>query len=163
MRNGRRGLVSLSISSLCSQIPGIVRRAVLFSNEMRAGPGWTVSVPLCACASAKTIDRLRRSFVSSPETLRKSEEWVTGSKTIAKPVGRVNDIAAFSPGPSSITSSVTRSMAASTSSGVLLEELQKICRMYSAKGSESGSCAAIRRILGFTVKVTSTSWSSVGS
>src|ERR1700691_3363497 len=120
-------------------------------------------VPLWVCASAKTSERLRRSLVSSPSTSKKSDEWVTGSKTIAKLWGTLSDIAACSPPPSSIVSSVTFWTALSTSSGNSLLELQKIWRMYSAKGSESGSCAAMRRSRGVTVKVTSTSLSSVGS
>ena len=41
--------------------------------------------------------------------------------------------------------------------GEVAPEPQKIWRMYSAWVSESGSCAAIRRTRGLTVKVTSIS------
>jgi hypothetical protein len=58
----------------------------------------------------------------------------------------VSDIAAFSPGPSSMTSSVTLSMAPCRSSGNSIPEPQKIWRMYSGRESVWGSCAAIRRI-----------------
>jgi hypothetical protein len=65
---------------------------------MRAGPGWSLVEPKCACASASTTDRLRRSLVSSPATSRKSVAWVTGSNAMTRPFGSVSDIAAFSPG-----------------------------------------------------------------
>ena len=44
-----------------------------------------------------------------------------------------------------------------------MPELQKICRIVFRSGQLSGSCAAIRRTRGLTVKVTSTISSSVGS
>ena len=88
---------------------------------------------------------------------------MTGSKAMMKPFGRTSDIDARSPGPSSIWSSVTRPTALSMSSGSSAPEPQKIWRMYSAWDRESGSWAAMRRMRGLTVKVTSISWSSVGS
>ena len=76
--------------------------------------------------------------------------------------GNVSDIAAFSPGASSMASSAILSTVLSRSSGSSTPEPQKIWRMYSGRESVSGSWAAIRRIFGLTVKVTSTSSSSVG-
>ena len=49
------------------------------------------------------------------------------------------------------------------SSGRSAPEPQKIWRMYSESGSESGSCAAMRRTRGLTVNVTSISLSRSGS
>ena len=62
-----------------------------------------------------------------------------------------------------MTSSVIRPITSSMSSGRSMPEPQKTCRIYSTSGSASGSCAEMWRTRGFTVKLTSTRSSRVGS
>ena len=147
-----------------SHRPGSVRRADLFSNVMRAGPGCSVIVPLWACASAKTTERLRRSCVSSPGNVEKERrvgDRIEGDDEALRQAQRHRRLLARRELHQRRAS--TLPIALSTSSGRSAPEPQKIWRMYSARGSESGSCAAMRRTRGLTVKVTSISWSSVGS
>ena len=89
---------------------------------------------------------------------------VTGSNTMMNCGGNCSDIIAFSPAGSSSASSVTSSVSdANDSSSKSTPELQNICLKYSQSGSEFGSCAAIRRTRGLTVKATSTCSSTEAS
>ena len=74
-----------------------------------------------------------------------------------RPAGRVSDIAAFSPGASSMTSSVTLSITPARPLRDRPRSPRKPGACIRTAKANSGSCAAIRRILGFTVKVTSIS------
>src|ERR1700678_3138896 len=90
--------------------------------------------------------------------------WVTGSKTMMNCGGSCSDRTVFSCGGSSSASSVTSSVSEAKLS--LLRstpELQNTCLKYSQSGSESGSCAAIRRTPALTVKATSTCSSTEAS
>ena len=89
---------------------------------------------------------------------------VTGSNTMMNCAGSCSDSTAFSPAGNSSASSVTSSVNAVNDS--LLKstpELQKICLKYSQIGNVLGSCAAIRRTRGLTVKATSTCSSTEAS
>src|SRR5712691_11252720 len=89
---------------------------------------------------------------------------VTGSNTITNCGGNCSDNTAFSRAGSSSASSTTSSVSAANDS--LLKstpELQKTCLKYSQIGSVWGSCAAICRTRGLTVKATSTCSSTEAS
>ena len=89
---------------------------------------------------------------------------VTGSNTMMNSVGNCSDIIAFSPAGSSSASSVTSSVSvANDSSSKSTPELQNTCLKYSQSGSVLGSCAAMRRTRGLTVKATSTCSSTEAS
>ena len=91
-------------------------------------------------------------------------ECVTGSNTMMNCAGSCSDSTAFSPAGSSSASSTTSSVSDANDS--LLKstpELQKICLKYSQIGSVLGSCAAMRRTRGLTVKATSTCSSTEAS
>src|SRR4029453_4084667 len=105
------------------------------------------------------------SRVGSPFTSMNCDMWATGSNTIKNASGRCSESSTFSPGGSSTECSVISLMssAKASSSGKSTPELQNNCLKYSIHGSACGSCAAIFRTRGLTVKVTSTISSSVGS
>ena len=89
---------------------------------------------------------------------------VTGSNTMMNCGGNCSDSTAFSPAGSSSASSTTSSDSDANDS--LLRstpELQNTCLKYSQIGSVLGSCAAIRRTRGLTVKATSTCSSTEAS
>src|SRR5216683_2277879 len=91
-------------------------------------------------------------------------EWVTGSNTMMNSFGSCSDSTAFSPaGSSSASSTTSLESDANDSSSKSTPELQKICLKYSQIGSVFGSCAAIRRTRGLTVKATSTCSSTEAS
>jgi hypothetical protein len=137
---------------------------VRFSSVKRNGPGCISIVVVGCCSLLNTIDSDCRSRVGSPFTSMNCAVCVTGSTTITNSAGSVNDSNAFSPGGSSISSSVISSTIRSkASSGRSMPELQNIWRQYSEGGSRFGSCAAIERTRELTVNVTSTISSSVGS
>ena len=74
---------------------------------MRAGPGLHLERAAVSVLVGEDERQTCAAHASPrPSTSRNSDEWVTGSKTIANPFGRVSDIAAFSPGASSMTSRV---------------------------------------------------------
>ena len=89
---------------------------------------------------------------------------VTGSNTMMKSDGNCSDIVAFSPaGSSSASSTTSLESAANDSSSKSTPELQNTCLKYSQSGSVLGSCAAMRRTRGLTVKATSTCSSTEAS
>ena len=89
---------------------------------------------------------------------------VTGSNTMMKSAGNCSDIVAFSPAGSSSVSSVTSLVSdANDSLSKSTPELQNTCLKYSQTGSVLGSCAAMRRTRGLTVKATSTCSSTEAS
>ena len=78
--------------------------------------------------------------------------------------GSCSDITAFSPaGNSSASSTTSLDSAANDSSLKSTPELQNTCLKYSQSGSVFGSCAAMRRTRGLTVKATSTCSSTEAS
>ena len=141
----------------------MVRLADLLSKVIRIGPGGSDNVPLWAWMSLNTSERLRRSLVSSPETSRNWVVWVTGSNTMKNPResverhrrpfagGKLHDVERDA---SDDVLDVVREVDARTP--------ENLAHVFGS-GSASGSCAAIWRTRGFTVKLTSTRLSSVGS
>ena len=94
----------------------------------------------------------------------KREACVTGSNTMMNCGGNCSDSSTFSCAGNSRASSITSWVSvANASLSKSTPELQKTCLKYSQIGSEFGSCAAMRRSLGLTVKATSTCSSTEGS
>ena len=161
-RSGTAGgvLVSLLISSVCSQIPGIVRAlGLVFKRNARAGPGWIFSVPLWVCSVGRSKQRIpRRSLVSSLQPPERATSVGHGFEDDRKSFG---DVGATSPPFRPLRAHrVERhplDSALRYRPGIRCSSSRRSGACIQRKEAIQGSCAAMRRMRGLTVKVTSTS------
>ena len=147
------------------QTPGSTRASVWFSSVSRSGPGRSSTVLGRRVHVVVDQRQVLPLAVGSPLTSMNCAACVTGSNTMTNSAGSCSDRIAFSPGGSSTASRVI-------SFDHVRRGHPRAGRRPSPRRSggdiprsaaRRGSCAAIRRTRGLTVKVTSTISSSVGS